>query len=74
MSIGAKNELIRIASVLVQCHYLPSDLVDDYPQKTYSASRVAKMMEKAHSVSKDLAVEIRRIADLLPAKEKKEAE
>lgn len=54
---------------------LPSDLLDDYPQKTYSASRVAKMMEKAHSVSKDLAVEIRRIADsLLPAKEKKEAE
>ena len=71
----AKSELIRIAAVLAQCRYLPSDLVDDYPQKTYSASRVAKMMEKAHAVSKDLAVEIRRIADsLLPAKEKKEAE
>lgn len=58
-----KGELIRIAAVLVQCHYLPSDLVDDYPQKTYTAGRVAGMMEKAHENSKQLAVDIRRLAD-----------
>lgn len=63
--IKAQRELLRIASVLVQCHYIPSDMVDDYPQKTYSASRVAKMMEKAHENSKSLAVDLRRIADSL---------
>jgi hypothetical protein len=60
-----KSELMRIAAVLVQCHYLPSDLVDDYLQKTYSAARVARMMEKAHSTSKDLAVDLRNLADRL---------
>jgi hypothetical protein len=60
-----KAELIRIAAVLVQGHYLPSDLVDDYRQKTYSASRVAEMMEKAHEVSKDLGIKIRELVDAL---------
>ncbi|MFA5323166.1 MAG: hypothetical protein WC373_10890 [Smithella sp.] len=57
------SELIRIAAVLAQCHYMPSDEVDDYHQKTYSASRVAQMMEEAHSVSRDLAVALRNIAE-----------
>lgn len=57
------RELIRIASVLAQCHYLPSDKVDDYKQKTYSAARVAKMMEGAHLQSKELAVALRNITD-----------
>ena len=58
-----KSELLRIASVLVQCHYIPSDLVDDYPQKTYSAGRVAQMMEKAHDKSKSLAIQVRNLAE-----------
>lgn len=58
-----KSELIRIAGVLVQCHYIPSGLVDDYPQKTYSAGRVARMMEKAHEQSKSLAIQVRNLAD-----------
>jgi hypothetical protein len=58
-----KAELIRIAAVLAQGHYLPSDLVDDYHQKTYSASRVARMMEAAHEASKALGLNIRDLVD-----------
>lgn len=58
-----KGELIRIAAVLVRCDYMPSAYIDDYTQKTYTARQVAKMMEKAHEKSKDLAVELRRICD-----------
>jgi hypothetical protein len=59
--VRAKSELIRIASVLVQCHYLPSTIVEDYPQKTYTAKRVAEMMEEAHEQSKYLAAQINRL-------------
>jgi hypothetical protein len=62
-----KSELIRVAAVLVQGHYIPSDLVDDYPQKTYTAARVAQMMEKAHDKSRDLAVQVRRLSDAIKA-------
>lgn len=60
-----KDEIIRIAAVLVQGHFLPSDLVDDYPQKTYTAGRVAKMMGHAHGEAKDLAVQLKQLADRL---------
>jgi|GEM_PF-5093740 len=50
-------------AVLVRCDYMPSAYIDDYTQKTYTARQVAKMMEKAHEKSKDLAVELRRICD-----------
>lgn len=60
-----KSELIRIAAVLVQCHYIPSNLKDDYSQKTYSAGRVAQMMKKAHKKSKNLAIQVRYLADLI---------
>jgi len=60
-----RKELFRIASVLVQCNYLPSSLPDDYHQKTYTAGRVAKMMENGHNNSKNLAVDLRRIIDLI---------
>ncbi len=55
--------LIRVAGELTRCNYLPSPLVDDYSQKTYSAGRVAQMMEKAHERSKDLGVKVRDLAD-----------
>jgi len=58
-----KSDLIRIAAVLVQGNYIPSDLVDDYPQKTYSAGKVAKMMEQAHEKSRALAIQVRNLAD-----------
>lgn len=58
-------ELIKCASKLILCRYLPSDLVDDYPQKTYSSLKVAKMMEKAHDNSKNLGVEVARLARMI---------
>jgi hypothetical protein len=59
----AKAELIRIAACLLKL--VPSDLIDDYPQKTYSASRVAGMMVKPNETAKILAYQLRRIADSL---------
>jgi hypothetical protein len=40
-------------------------MVDDYPQKTYTAGRVAEMMEKAHKHSKDLAGQLRNLSNKL---------
>lgn len=62
-----KSELIRIAALLATCYNLPSDLVDDYPQKSYSASRVAGMMSKAHDHSKMMAYQLRQVADKIKA-------
>jgi hypothetical protein len=58
-----RRELLRIAEELVLCRYMPSYLVDDYPQKTYSASRVAMLMEKPHIASRQLAIRLRTIID-----------
>lgn len=57
------SELIRIAACLLQL--VPSDLVDDYPQKTYSAGRVARMMERPSETAKMLAYQLRQVADRL---------
>jgi len=62
-----ESELIRIASVLVQCNYLPSTIAEDYPQKTYPSLKVAKMMEEAHNNSKKLALGIREEATKISA-------
>jgi hypothetical protein len=65
MNEKIKSELIHIGAVLIRCHYIPSDSVDDYAQKTYSAARVAQMMKKARLQSLELGVQIKRLADSL---------
>jgi len=62
-----RSELIRIAALLATCYNLPSDLVDDYPQKTYSAARVAGMMAKVHDQAKMMAYQLRQVADSIKA-------
>jgi hypothetical protein len=64
---GITSELIRIAALLAQCHDIPSDLVDDYPQKTYSANRVARMMDRAHQTYPMLAYQLRQVSDSIHA-------
>jgi hypothetical protein len=58
-----KSELIRIASCLLEL--VPSDLVDDYPQKSYSAGKVAKMMVKPAHYAKMLAYQLRKLSDAI---------
>lgn len=60
---AAKAELIQIAAELAVCRFIPSDIVDDYPQKTYSAERVANMMEAPRCWAKVTAVKLRELAD-----------
>jgi hypothetical protein len=55
---------MRIAAELALGNHLPSSFVDDYPQKTYSAARVAQMMEKPRERAKDLAVKLRNLIDV----------
>ena len=59
------SEPIKIGAELLNAEFLPSDLVDDYPQKTYSASRVARMMEPAHAKLKDLGCKIGQLANVI---------
>ena len=56
-----QSELIRIAACLLQL--VPSDMVDDYPQKTYSVGRVARMMKRPNETAKMLAYQLRQLAD-----------
>ena len=60
----ATSKLIEIAGTLLHSK-LPSDLVDDYPQKTYSAAAVARMMEPAHDQHRLMAIQLRQIVDSL---------
>ena len=62
-----QKELIIIAADLLLRNKIPSACVEDYPQKTYSASRVAEMMEPAHRQLKDVAVRLRKVVDLISA-------
>ncbi len=62
---GIKSELIQIAACLLRL--VPSDLVDDYPQKTYSAGRIARMMERPQEAARILAYRIRQAADSIQA-------
>jgi len=62
---GIKSELIHIAAALLRL--VPSDLVDDYPQKTYSAGRVARMMERPQEGARILAYRIRQLSDSVHA-------
>lgn len=55
----------KLAAKVLIHNKLPSDLVDDYPQKTYAASKVAAMMKPAHSTMKDIAYELADIANEL---------
>lgn len=61
----ARSELIRIAADLVRMQApLPSN-PEDHRQKTYSASVVARAMERHKDRLKDLAVRVRRAANAL---------
>lgn len=60
-----QSKLIKLAAEIVNGSKLPSDLVDDYPQKTYSAARVAQMMEPARDRLREIGIELRSIADSL---------
>ena len=60
-----RSKLIRISAELVQGANLPSDLIDGYTQKTYSARRVAQMMESPHDRLRQIGVELSAIAGSL---------
>lgn len=60
-----KTWLIRIAAELAIGDFLPSDLVDDYPQSRYSAAKVAKMMKQPREQARTMAYNLRQIADLM---------
>jgi hypothetical protein len=57
-----KAKLIRISAELVTAAFMPSDLVDDYPQKTYAASKVAALMVKPRERLRELGVELKLAA------------
>jgi hypothetical protein len=59
-------KLIKLAAELVQGANLPSSLIDDYPQRTYSAGRVAQMMEAPRERLRLIGIALRAIADSLP--------
>ena len=54
--------LTRISADLLRGSFLPSGLVEDYPQKSYSAGRVAGMMEKAHAKLREIAIDLTNIS------------
>ena len=60
-----KAELTSIAAALTRGNHLPSDLVDDYPQKTYSASRVAGMVAEPRYFEMRLARRLLNAIDKL---------
>lgn len=60
-----RKDMLIIAAELAQGFWLPSEFAGDYPQKTYTAGKVAKMMEKPHQKAKDLAYKLRRLIDEL---------
>ena len=51
----ARSKLIEIAGTLLHSK-LPSDLVDDYPQKTYSAARVAELETERDQLRSDINI------------------
>ena len=58
-----KTELTKMAASLIRGDHIPSDNVDDYPQKTYSASRIANMMSNPRIYLKNLGILLRRLSD-----------
>lgn len=52
------SRLIKAASELIMREFLPSYIVDDYPHKTMSRSKVAKMMEQPHDKLRLLGIEV----------------
>jgi len=58
-----KIELTKMAASLIRGDHIPSDNVDDYPQKRYSASRVANMMSNPRIYLKNLGIMLRRLSD-----------
>lgn len=56
-----KAQLIRLAANLICADFMPSDLVDDYPQKTYAASKVAQMMAQPREKVKELGVKLKQL-------------
>ncbi len=58
----SRSRLTRISADLLRGTDLPSGVVEDYPQKTYSAGRVARMMEKAHERLREIAIDLSNIS------------
>jgi len=61
----AYSKLIQIAAALVRGDGLPSPILDDHHQKTYSARKVAHMAMERHEWQKEIACEMRKAADAL---------
>ena len=64
----AFNQLIQIAARLARGEDLPSDYVEDYRQKTFTAGKVAFLMCDAHRTHKWMAIQISNAADILTGK------
>ncbi len=58
----SRSRLTRISADLLRGSFLPSGIAEDYPQKTYSAGRVAGMMEKAHAKLREIAIDLSNIS------------
>lgn len=52
------SRLIKAASELIVHTFLPSYIVDDYPHKTMSRSKIARMMEQPHDKLRLLGIEV----------------
>lgn len=61
----AFSKLIKIAADLAGGMNLPSNIAEDYQRHSYSAARVAAMMEKPMQSQKDMAMEIRQCVDAI---------
>lgn len=61
----AYSKIIHIAAALVRGDGLPSEFLADHKQKTYSASRVARMSLEHRRWLKEKAVELRKSVEIL---------
>jgi len=59
-----KKELIKIAADIIW-QKLPSDVAEDYTKRRYSATTIAKMMEKVHNNQKDFVYRIAKLSRLI---------
>lgn len=61
----ARAKIIMIAARLVLGEGTGSGLPGDYPQKSYSASRVASMMRRYRKLHVEWSIQLKRAVDAL---------
>jgi hypothetical protein len=61
-AVPGYSRLIKAAAELALQTFMPSDIVDDYPSKTMSTAKVAKMMETPRDRLRLLSIEVSEAA------------